>query len=103
MRSPKRSADIELTHRPEIAVGLAPRGIGNGRRRVARIRIHLQPIGCGNARAARSHGCSEEFQNIAPAEIVPDETISLGGCRVETLHGAVDQRFEAQLARIEAN
>jgi flagellar biosynthesis/type III secretory pathway protein FliH len=42
----------------------------------------------------------EEFQVIGPAEIVANETISIGGCRVETVHGTVDQQFEAQLARI---
>lgn len=43
-----------------------------------------------------------EFSRLGTAEIVPDERISAGGCRVETQHGAVDQQLEARLARIEA-
>jgi flagellar assembly protein FliH len=35
------------------------------------------------------------------AEVIADETISIGGCRVDTRMGSIDQQFEAQLARIE--
>lgn len=35
------------------------------------------------------------------AEIVADGQVTLGGCKVETRHGVIDQQFEAQLARIE--
>jgi flagellar assembly protein FliH len=35
------------------------------------------------------------------AEVIADETISAGGCRVDTRLGTIDQQFEAQLARIE--
>ncbi len=35
------------------------------------------------------------------AKVVSDETISPGGCRVETRFGAVDQRIEEQLNRME--
>jgi flagellar assembly protein FliH len=38
---------------------------------------------------------------LAPAEMIADPEISPGGCRIETLHGAIDQQFESQLARIE--
>jgi flagellar assembly protein FliH len=38
---------------------------------------------------------------LAPSQIVADETISAGGCRVETRFGEVDQQIEAQLQRIE--
>jgi flagellar biosynthesis/type III secretory pathway protein FliH len=33
--------------------------------------------------------------------VVADPQVSLGGCRVETRFGVIDQQFEAQLARIE--
>ncbi len=91
---------IELTHRPEIAAGLLREAL----ELVAgalRVKIHLNPSDVETL-GVQVGRLQQEFQNIAPAEIVPDETISLGGCRVETMHGGVDQRFEAQLARIES-
>ncbi len=45
---------------------------------------------------------ADELEELAPARVVADPNISRGGCRVETRFGAVDQQFEAQLARIEA-
>jgi flagellar biosynthesis/type III secretory pathway protein FliH len=91
---------IELTRHPEIAVGLIREGlelVAGG----SRLRIHLHPtdVETMGGQIAR---LQQEFQSIGPAEIVPDTTISPGGCRLETLHGAVDQQFEAQLARIES-
>jgi len=37
----------------------------------------------------------------AQSELLPDPTISRGGCRLETQYGVIDQTIEAQLARIE--
>jgi flagellar biosynthesis/type III secretory pathway protein FliH len=45
----------------------------------------------------------KEFGGIATAKVVGDAAIAPGGCRVETRHGAIDQQFSAQLARIEAD
>jgi flagellar assembly protein FliH len=42
-----------------------------------------------------------QLARLGPAQVVADPDISLGGCRVETRHGVIDQSFEAQLARIE--
>jgi flagellar assembly protein FliH len=42
-----------------------------------------------------------EVSRLAPAELVADERIARGGCRVETQYGAIDQQFESQLNRIE--
>jgi flagellar assembly protein FliH len=38
---------------------------------------------------------------LAPSQIVPDATISSGGCRVETRFGTIDNQIESQLRRIE--
>jgi flagellar assembly protein FliH len=43
-----------------------------------------------------------EIMPAAHAEIVADETVSAGGCRVETRHGEIDQQIETQLKRIES-
>jgi flagellar assembly protein FliH len=41
-----------------------------------------------------------EFHAAAPAKIVADESITPGGCRVETEFGSIDQQIETQLGRI---
>jgi flagellar assembly protein FliH len=43
---------------------------------------------------------AQEFHPAAPAQIVADEAISPGGCRVETEFGSIDQQIESQLERI---
>ncbi len=43
---------------------------------------------------------TKELLRIGPAEIVSDPEITSGGCRIETVHGVVDQQFESQLSRI---
>lgn len=43
-----------------------------------------------------------EFSKAAPAELLADDRISRGGCRVETQFGSIDQQFEAQLDRLES-
>ncbi len=43
-----------------------------------------------------------EIMPAAQAEIVADDSISPGGCRIETRHGEIDQQVETQLQRIEA-
>lgn len=64
------------------------------------VRIHLNPA---DHAALGSHieRLAKEFRSIASAELVADAQVSSGGCRVETAHGSIDQRLEAQLARIE--
>jgi flagellar assembly protein FliH len=41
-----------------------------------------------------------EFHPAAPAKILADESITPGGCRVETEFGSIDQQIETQLARV---
>ncbi len=42
-----------------------------------------------------------ELSRLGPAEVIADPSIALGGCRVETQHGSIDQQIETQLQRIE--
>jgi flagellar biosynthesis/type III secretory pathway protein FliH len=39
---------------------------------------------------------------LGPVQLVSDETITRGGCRVHTEFGVIDQQIESQLQRIEA-
>ncbi len=41
------------------------------------------------------------FCPLAQGQIVADDTITSGGCRVETQFGTIDVQLEAQLARVE--
>lgn len=43
-----------------------------------------------------------EIMPAAHCEIVADESVTQGGCRIETRHGEIDQQIETQLKRIEA-
>ena len=43
----------------------------------------------------------DELGRLGSVQVVADPEITPGGCRVETRFGTIDQRFEAQLARIE--
>lgn len=43
---------------------------------------------------------ANEFSRISQVEFVPDSTITVGGCRVLTEQGEIDQRIEVQLERI---
>jgi flagellar assembly protein FliH len=45
---------------------------------------------------------TNEFGSVAATQIVVDESVEPGGCRIETQHGTIDQQFRTQLARIEA-
>jgi flagellar biosynthesis/type III secretory pathway protein FliH len=88
----------ELTRQPEIAIGLLREALSlvSG---TSRVRIHLHPADV-ETMSGQILRLQQEFQAVGPAEVLPNATISPGGCRVETMHGAVDQQFEAQLSRI---
>lgn len=89
----------EAIQQPEITVELVREALELAGTN-ARVRVLLHPD--DHAALGRQLGVIvAEFSRLANAEIVADAQISRGGCRVETDYGAVDQRFEAQLARIE--
>ena len=44
---------------------------------------------------------AEVFHPAAPAKIVADNSLSVGGCRVETEFGSIDQQIETQLERLQ--
>ena len=43
----------------------------------------------------------EKLAQVADLQVVADDSISAGGCRVETRFGSVDNQLQTQLARIE--
>ena len=48
----------------------------------------------------RAEGVARQLGKLGATNIVADPDVSLGGCRVVTEFGVIDQTFEAQLARI---
>lgn len=55
---------------------------------LAVLRPHLEPL-------------VDELARLGECQIVADEQIERGGCRLEMPQGSIDQQFTAQLARIE--
>ena len=49
----------------------------------------------------QSERLAKTFGTTASVRFVADPAIQLGGCRVKTQHGTIDQQLSAQLARIE--
>jgi len=89
----------ELAATPVISLDLLREALdlaGGG----GRLRVRLSPPDHA-ALGAQASRLVEQCARLAPAEIIADESITPGGCRVETEFGAVDQTIEAQLKRIE--
>jgi flagellar assembly protein FliH len=89
----------ELRQSPDISLELIREALelsmGGGR-----LRLHLNPQ---DYEAIRSHvsTLTAQIQDLAEADVVADPDVGLGGCRVVTEFGTVDQQIETQLARIE--
>lgn len=64
------------------------------------LRIQLNPAD-HEALKPQVQALVQELSGLGAAEVVADPRVSPGGCRVQTRFGAIDQQFEAQLARIE--
>jgi len=66
----------------------------------ADLRVHLNPA---DHQALGQHVAAllRELSGLGQAQLLADPAIAVGGCRVETRFGVVDQQWETQLARIE--
>lgn len=89
----------ELRADPQIPLELVREALSLavGSQRV-QIRLNPQDHASLGAQATR---LAREITRLATAEVVADPNIELGGCRVETDQGVIDQQFAVQLARIE--
>lgn len=88
----------ELEQRPEIseewlreALTLAAGG--------SDITVRLNPND-HNHLAPKADQIAQSMGKVAGARIVADETVSPGGCVVDTRHGSVDMQLETQLDRL---
>jgi flagellar assembly protein FliH len=88
-----------LPDMPDVTLALVREGLEMAAGS-SKLRIHLHPTDCDTLKGQVDR-LTKELERLGPAEVVADPEITPGGCRIETLHGAIDQQFEAQLARIE--
>ncbi len=63
------------------------------------VQLHLNPQDYDSLGVQRD-AIANDFNHLAPTDIIADPDISLGGCRVVTEHGHVDHQLESQLDRI---
>jgi len=89
----------ELSQQPEITVDLVREALqlatGNDG-----IKIHLNPQDYETLGEQVKH-IAARLDSIAPAEIISDGQVRIGGCIVKTEFGEIDQQIESQLQRIE--
>jgi len=95
----RRVTRRELSRQPEITLDLVREALELAAGST-QLRIHLNP-GDHQAMGTQVQMLTKELCHLAEVELVADPEITPGGCRVETRFGAIDQQFEAQLARIE--
>jgi flagellar assembly protein FliH len=84
---------------PEVTLALIREGLQMAAGSTT-IRIHLHPSDFETLKG-QVNRLSAELMPLGASDIVSDPQITAGGCRIETVHGSIDQQFESQLARIE--
>lgn len=89
----------ELKHDPQIAVVSIAEALRLAAG-TAEIKLRLNPTDYENL-GPQIERLAATLCQLSPNQIVADDTITAGGCRVETRFGTVDQQIEAQLRRIE--
>lgn len=89
----------ELIRQPDIPLALIREALELAAGSTS-VRLCLNPADHA-ALAHQAQRLISEMSQMGGAEIVADPSITAGGCRVETRHGAIDQQIESQLARIE--
>jgi len=97
-RIAERTIRRELARDPTIKLGLIQEALeltaGS-----PRLKIMLNPDDFQSL-SGQVETLARQLAPVAKTEIVSDASISAGGCRVETAHGAIDQQIETRLTRI---
>jgi flagellar assembly protein FliH len=90
----------ELATQPEIKIELVREALEMAVG-APHIKISLHPADFDTL-GSQIQRITQEIARTAQAEIVSDETVTAGGCRLETRHGMIDQQIDSQLERITA-
>ena len=90
----------EVAETPKIAVALIREALELAAGS-ADITLHLNPTDHENL-GPQVERLAAEICQLSPTKIIADPEISLGGCRVETKFGSIDQQVEAQMGLIVA-
>ena len=88
----------ELRDRPEITLSLVSEALELAAGSPD-VRLKLNPSDFRSL-GGETRRIIESMPALGNAEVVADESVGPGGCRVETRFGAIDQRIEVQLDRI---
>jgi len=89
----------QLPHMPEVPLTLVREALELAAGS-PQIRIRLHPADHA-ALVAQVELLAKELAPLGPVEVVADESITAGGCRIETQFGQIDQQIETQLRRLE--
>jgi flagellar assembly protein FliH len=89
----------ELRHDPQIALDTIAEALRLAAG-AADVTLRVNPTDYENL-GSQIERLAATLNQLSPSQIVSDETISAGGCRIDTRYGAVDHQIEAQLRRIE--
>jgi flagellar assembly protein FliH len=88
----------ELARDPEITLGLIQEALELAAGS-PQLKIMLNPDDF-HSLGAQAKMLASQLAAVAKTEIVPHESISVGGCRVETAYGVIDEQIETRLQRI---
>ena len=89
----------ELRRQPDITLSLVREALDLAAGS-PNVRLHLNPEDY-QALGVQVRSLIDAMSSLGDAEVIPDATVSQGGCRVETRFGTIDQQIESQLQRIE--
>lgn len=88
----------ELRDRPEITLSLVREALELAAGSPG-VRLLLNPLDYESL-GAEAKRITESLSALGEAEVVADDSVGPGGCRVRTRFGEIDQRIESQLGRI---
>jgi flagellar assembly protein FliH len=89
----------ELRRQPDITLSLVREALDLAAGS-PNVRLHLNPEDY-QALGVQVRSLIDAMSSLGDAEVIPDASVSQGGCRVETRFGTIDQQIESQLRRIE--
>ncbi len=88
----------ELSRRPELAVAIVREALELAAGQ-PHVKLHLHPRDLDQLQEIGQEIVGR-LAASGEATLIPDESLSRGGCLIETRHGVIDARLETQLARI---